>query len=80
MQELLFFTSNYYVVEKMSLDHLIIYDARYGRFGDWSLDFDGVYIFTYIYNEKTNTFIQSRPEVNNMSHLLFVMIKRIFSF
>ena len=77
LQQLLFFTQGFYLVDEKTEPQITIYDARYGRFGDWDQSYNGVYIFTYLFEPKTNTFEQFRPEVDNMGELFQSLMDRI---
>ena len=68
LQQLLFFTQGYYLVE--SLDSgFMIYDARYGLFGDWDPDYEGRYVFQFHFDSVANRFSQSRPSFEGMGDL-----------
>jgi len=77
LQQLLGVTQDFYAVEKDG-DDLVIYDCRYGLFGDWDPNREGVYIFTYRFNPITNESQHTRPRVSQPGQLFRSMIKRLF--
>ena len=76
LQQLLHFTRGYYLAQKDSQGNIIIQDARYGRFGSWSSDTKGVYIFTYKFNPRNNTYTHTRPPLNHTGKRLQQLFKR----
>ena len=75
LQTLLKVTNGYYACEQAK-DHIIIYDLRFGRFGDWG-EAAGDFIFIYTYWPETGVIKQKRERVNDMGEKWRSLIQRL---